>query len=79
MDTNQFMEDNEEDYQFVRESLEDMMQDKYDYEPEIKFNKYQPVLYEVVKDPQQLQEKESLIQAHDRFIEKSESILKLHH
>jgi len=28
-----------------------MIQQKYDYETEQEFSKYQPVLYEVIKDP----------------------------
>ena len=41
--------------------------------------KYQPVLYEVVKDPAELADRESLTQAHDRFLDRSERMLQLHH
>jgi hypothetical protein len=37
------------------------------------------VLYEIIKDPQQLADKESLTETHDKFIEGSEQLLRLHH
>ena len=50
-DQNQFASP-EEELNFHRETIEYLMSDKYDYESEQRFEKYQPVLYEVVKDPQ---------------------------
>lgn len=41
----------EEEYEYKRETIEDMMKRQYDYPGESKFTKYQPVLYEIVKDP----------------------------
>jgi hypothetical protein len=41
----------EEEYQYKRETIEDMMKRQYDYGGSEKFTKYQPVLYEIVKDP----------------------------
>lgn len=51
------------------------MSDKYDYETEQRFEKYQPVLYEVVKDAQKLNDRESLAQTHDKFMDNTEKIL----
>ena len=55
------------------------MSDKYDYETEQRFEKYQPVLYEVVKDAQKLNDRESLAQTHDKFMDNTEKILQIHH
>ena len=37
------------------------------------------MLYEIIKDPAELADKESLIQAHDRFLDRTERMLQLHH
>lgn len=60
-----------------------MIQNKHWYKnreySEAQIDNYQPVLYEIIKDPQELADKESAQEAHERFLEKSEAILKLHH
>lgn len=55
------------------------MSTNYDHKGEEKFEKYQPVLYEIIKDPQELQERESLAQTHDKFLDRTEKILQIHH
>jgi hypothetical protein len=71
--TQQFLEEQEEEqYAYKRETIEELIQKQYDVEGDTEFKKYQPVLYEIIKDPQQLQDKESLHETHDRFIERSE-------
>ena len=65
----------EEEYKYHRETIEYLMSDRYDYESEQKFEKYQPVLYEVIKDPKQLADRESLAQTHDKFMDRTEKIL----
>ena len=41
----------EGEYAYKRETIEDMMKRQYDHGASEKFEKYQPVLYEIVKDP----------------------------
>lgn len=82
MDTKSFLSSSQEpeSSNYNRETIEDLIQNKEVVEDTYpKFEKYQPVLYEIIKDPQQLADKESAAQAHERFIESSEAILKLHH
>lgn len=50
----------EEADEYTRQSMEDLIQRRYDYPDEQKFEKYQPVLYQVIKDPQELADRESL-------------------
>ena len=40
----------EDEFQYRRETIEDMMKRQYDYPSSEKFVKYQPVLYEIIKD-----------------------------
>ena len=83
MTTQEFLaqeeEHREEEYEYTRESIEDLFQSQYDYQTSPEVRTYQPVLYEIVKDPSELQEKESLHQTHDKFLERTEQILKIHH
>ena len=60
MSTQEFLKD-DDNYQYKRETIEQLIQDKYDYDPQTQFDKYQPVLYEIIKDPVELQKKESLV------------------
>ena len=55
------------------------MKRQYDYGGSEKFTKYQPVLYEIVKDPQELADRESLVQTHDKFLDRTEKLLQIHH
>jgi hypothetical protein len=64
-----------DDYQYNRETIEDMMKRQYDYGGTEMFTKYQPVLYEIIKDPQELQDRESLVQTHDKFLDRTEKLL----
>jgi len=44
----------EQEYQYTRETIEDMFQNQYDYQGSQEVKNYQPVLYEVIKDPAHL-------------------------
>jgi len=68
-----------DEYVYQRESIEDLLHQRQDYQAEQKFEKYQPVLYEIIKDPKDLADKESLHETHDKFLERSEELLRLHH
>ena len=65
----------------ARETVEQLLsQNPYKAETQVKDSfDYKPVLYEIVKDPSELDRRESLSETHDKFIERSEQILKLHH
>lgn len=60
--------------------MEDLLSSsRWKQEEPAEFQEYQPVLYEVIKDPSELQHKESLLQLHEKFLERSENIMKIHH
>lgn len=56
-----------------------MFKRMYDYPSKEVTEKYSPVLYEVIKDPKDLADRESHIQTHDRFLDRTERLLQLHH
>lgn len=64
---------------YKRETMEDLLQRQYDYEGMNTHIEFQPVLYEIIKDPQELADRESLTQTHDKFIDRSDNMMKLHH
>lgn len=68
------------EFDYHPEDIEKMMfKRKYDYEGDHKFEKYQPVMYEIIKDPRELADKESLYQTQERFLDRTERLLQLHH
>jgi len=68
-----------DEYVYQRESIEDLLRTRTSFDTETKFEKYQPVLYEIIKDARQLADKESLTETHDRFLEGTEQMLRVHH
>lgn len=52
-----------------------MLRRHYEVQPEQKFERYQPVLYKVIKDPSELAERESLTESHEKFLDGTEKIL----
>ena len=70
----------EEEPLYSRESIEEILYREHDDDTkQQKFEKYQPVLYQIVKDPKELYERESLTETHDRFLERTERLLRIHH
>ena len=47
-------------------------------ETPVKFQDYEPVLYEVVKDPHKMKNSESLIDIQKGFVRRAENLLKVH-
>ena len=43
------------------------------------FDKYQPVLYEIIKDPKDLADRESMSETQSRFLNATERLLQMHH
>lgn len=70
---------NQEEFKYQRETIEGMIRRQYEVQPEQKFERYQPVLYKVIKDPSELAERESLTESHEKFLDGTEKILQLHH
>lgn len=68
-----------EEYVYQRETIEDLLLKRTSFDTETKFEKYQPVLYEIIKDARQLADKESLTETHDRFLAGTEQMLRVHH
>ena len=65
---------------YSRERVEDLLSSsRWPMEQPAAFQEYQPVLYEVIKDPAELQQRESLFQQHEKFLDRSENIMKIHH
>jgi len=64
---------------YKRETMEDLLRRQYDYDATNSPVEFQPVLYEIIKDPQELADRESLTQTHDKFIDRSDNLMKLHH
>lgn len=48
-----------------------MMKSTFDFHKEDIFEKYEPVLYQIVKDPKDIADKESLTETHDRFLDQT--------
>lgn len=71
--------DKNEEYEYTPERVEDMMRKQFDFYKEAKYEKYEPVLYQIIKDPRELADRESLTQTHDRFLDKTQKILQIHH
>ena len=53
------------------ELVEEMMKTTFDFHKEDLFEKYEPVLYQVIKDPKDLADQESLYETHDRFLDQT--------
>ena len=52
--------DQEEQFEYTPERVEDMMRKQFDFYQEDKYEKYEPVLYQIIKDPRELADRESL-------------------
>lgn len=65
----------EENWEYTPERVEDLMRKQFDFYKEQKYEKYEPVLYQIIKDPRELADKESLTETHDRFLDKTQKIL----
>lgn len=78
-------QEEEEQRSFERESIEDILytEQKKAFGQRGSFkdpvNNYQPVLYEIIKDPAARQEKESFSEIQAGFIQRSENLLKIFH
>lgn len=76
MSTDEFLgQDGEEECAYTPEYVEDLMRNTLDLKNERLIDKYEPVLYQIIKDPKELKARESDAQTQKRFLDKTERIL----
>ena len=67
--------DHDDEGEDTRDTIEDLLYTKL---PGGRNDVYEPVLYKLVKDKEQLEQKESLIQEQSGFLDRTERLLRMH-